>query len=252
MFPSKTVLTWIHTLGLVQPTRSSSSWLQQKWRRLQRLENHDMLVVWTVGPNIWSNYSDLTRPHPWWFSKGNLLISGKSRLVMAGEILFHLAKKYDEAGKLVSITLPEASPKGNSSSNYPFSRAMLVSGRVDFPNLFLGWFKWPLQDWQTRGQKGHLISLNQDPMILITAGKIRLPIGAVFFGIQWISLFLNFPNCSSIITPLEKNKYNNPERIREVSARVCVCFFVVSYIFCLKHFYPCHLFCSGEKNHPVF
>ena len=31
---------------------------------------------------IWSNYSDLTRPHPkWWFSKGMLLISGKSRLV---------------------------------------------------------------------------------------------------------------------------------------------------------------------------
>ena len=31
---------------------------------------------------FWANYSDLTRPHPnWWFSKGNLLISGKSRVV---------------------------------------------------------------------------------------------------------------------------------------------------------------------------
>ena len=31
---------------------------------------------------IWSNYSDLTRPHPkWWFSKGIPLISRKSRLV---------------------------------------------------------------------------------------------------------------------------------------------------------------------------
>ncbi len=31
---------------------------------------------------VWSNYSDLTRPHPkWWFSKGNPFISGKSRLV---------------------------------------------------------------------------------------------------------------------------------------------------------------------------
>ena len=31
---------------------------------------------------IWSNYSDLTRPHPnWWSRKGNPLISGKSRLV---------------------------------------------------------------------------------------------------------------------------------------------------------------------------
>ncbi len=34
------------------------------------------------GSYIWSNYSDLTRPHPkWWFSKGIPLISGKSRLV---------------------------------------------------------------------------------------------------------------------------------------------------------------------------
>ena len=34
------------------------------------------------SPCFWSNYSDLTRPHPkWWFSKGNPLISGKSRLV---------------------------------------------------------------------------------------------------------------------------------------------------------------------------
>ena len=31
---------------------------------------------------IWSNYSDLARPHSkWWFSKGNPFISGKSRLV---------------------------------------------------------------------------------------------------------------------------------------------------------------------------
>ena len=36
----------------------------------------------TLSLLFWSNYSDLTRPHPkWWFSKGNPLISGKSRLV---------------------------------------------------------------------------------------------------------------------------------------------------------------------------
>ena len=35
-----------------------------------------------LTPIILANYSDLTRPHPkWWFSKGNPLISGKSRLV---------------------------------------------------------------------------------------------------------------------------------------------------------------------------
>ena len=40
---------------------------------------------------IWSNYSDLTRPHPkWWFSKGNHPISGKSRLVK----YYNLARLY--------------------------------------------------------------------------------------------------------------------------------------------------------------
>ena len=41
-------------------------------------------VGMVLGGNtlIWSNYGDLTRPHPkWWFSEGNPLISGKPRLV---------------------------------------------------------------------------------------------------------------------------------------------------------------------------
>ncbi len=38
-----------------------------------------MVAVYYVY--IWSNYSDLTRPHPkWWFSKGNPLISGASNI----------------------------------------------------------------------------------------------------------------------------------------------------------------------------
>ena len=42
------------------------------------------------GGKIWSNYSDLTRPHPkWWFSKGIPLISRKSRLVK----YYNLARK---------------------------------------------------------------------------------------------------------------------------------------------------------------
>ena len=41
-----------------------------------------MVAGWEMIYTIWSNYSDLTRPHPkWWFSTGNPLISGKSRLV---------------------------------------------------------------------------------------------------------------------------------------------------------------------------
>ena len=40
-------------------------------------------LLLTRRPKIWSNYNDLTRPisPKWWFSKGNPLISGKSRLV---------------------------------------------------------------------------------------------------------------------------------------------------------------------------
>ena len=49
----------------------------------QGLEFDDILEAhWNPLNTLWSNYSDLTRPHPkWWFSKGNTLISGKSRLV---------------------------------------------------------------------------------------------------------------------------------------------------------------------------
>ena len=39
-------------------------------------------LFWRQDDCFWSKYSDVTRPHPkWWFSKGNPLISGKSRLV---------------------------------------------------------------------------------------------------------------------------------------------------------------------------
>ena len=46
-----------------------------KWNRSKHHQD-------IVKRYIWSNYSDLTRPHPkWWCSKGNPLISGKSGLV---------------------------------------------------------------------------------------------------------------------------------------------------------------------------
>ncbi len=46
--------------------------------------------IFPATPTIWANYSDLTRPHPKrWFSKGNHLISGKSRLVK----YYNLARK---------------------------------------------------------------------------------------------------------------------------------------------------------------
>ena len=41
-----------------------------------------------VNPYFWSNYSDLTRPHPkWWFSKGNPMKSPYFRKIQVGEIL---------------------------------------------------------------------------------------------------------------------------------------------------------------------
>ncbi len=54
---------------------------------------------------IWSNYSDLTRPHPkWWFSKGNPFISGKSRLVKSLNLAsFHLNECWN--GPVVNIDL---------------------------------------------------------------------------------------------------------------------------------------------------
>ena len=43
------------------------------WNRKENTEVYDI---------IWSNHSELTRPHPkWWFGKGDPLIPGKSRLV---------------------------------------------------------------------------------------------------------------------------------------------------------------------------
>ena len=48
-------------------------------KNLKLTHTHTHIYIYIY---IWSNYSDLTRPHPkWWFSKGNPLISGKSRLV---------------------------------------------------------------------------------------------------------------------------------------------------------------------------
>ena len=64
---------WGWTASLVDGNWQSKQdlhWHRCSWNR------------WVTRWPIWSNYSDLTRPHPkWWFSKGNPLISGKPRLV---------------------------------------------------------------------------------------------------------------------------------------------------------------------------
>ena len=60
----------------------SCTCMMQYPRRIRYNLTDNINVVMLMGW-IWSNYSDLTRPifPKWWFSKGNPLISGKSRLV---------------------------------------------------------------------------------------------------------------------------------------------------------------------------
>ena len=58
----------------------SPDFMDSDWRR--RCNSIEWEFDWMSYIYIWSNYSDLTRPHlKWWFSKGNPLISGKSSLV---------------------------------------------------------------------------------------------------------------------------------------------------------------------------
>ena len=56
--------------------------LYQSWDEQKRPQLFPEVSVVATVSYFWSNYSDLTRPHPkWWCSKGHPLISGKSRLV---------------------------------------------------------------------------------------------------------------------------------------------------------------------------
>ena len=68
----------------IQCEESSLSKLRSSYEILRffRVKNQwvsPLEISWTIY--IWSTYSDLTRPHPKWFSKGNSFISGNSRLV---------------------------------------------------------------------------------------------------------------------------------------------------------------------------
>ena len=73
-------------------------------------------VAFSKAPDFcilfWSNYSDLTRPGPpkWWFSKGNPLISGKSRLVKYYSIWPDLMVNF-QAGLLAGWLMIEGSKR---------------------------------------------------------------------------------------------------------------------------------------------
>ena len=61
------------------------------------------LYITIIFTCIWSNYSDLTRPHPkWWFSKGNPLISRKPRLVKYYNLARNVSIRFFSHKKLPS------------------------------------------------------------------------------------------------------------------------------------------------------
>ena len=67
---------------------------QLKWR----MKGCKYSCKWHVY--IWAIYNDISRGHPkWWFTKGNSLISGKSRLVK----YYNLARWDTRTGEIVSI-----------------------------------------------------------------------------------------------------------------------------------------------------
>ena len=69
-----------HKMVLFLNTSSPRQNVQKEWKLEEGCFSSQKSLQFESS--IWANYSDLTRPHPkWWFSKGNLLISGKSRLV---------------------------------------------------------------------------------------------------------------------------------------------------------------------------
>ena len=81
---------------------------------------------------IWSNYSDLTRPHPkWWFSKGNPLISVKSRLMKYYNLTRLMYHQVINAFVVAKHTgdQQETAP---FSSNGAFYNATLLTGRWHF------------------------------------------------------------------------------------------------------------------------
>ncbi len=77
-------------------------WVIFKYLKIMNLELPSSdFSLWQIMKLVWSNYSDLTRPHSkWWFSKGNSLISRKSRLV----------KYYNLARLVIPFILPEICP----------------------------------------------------------------------------------------------------------------------------------------------
>ena len=95
---------------------------------------------------IWSNYSDLTRPHPkWWFSKGNPRISRKSRLVKYYNLARYILYIYDIALTLYVVHV--LAPPPNIQRQCAIRRCHPRSTNPEVPwcvvcNVAIGWNCW--------------------------------------------------------------------------------------------------------------
>ena len=122
---------------------------------------------------FWTNYSDLTRPHPkWWFSKGNPLISGKPRLVK----YYNLARYFQA---------PKISPQKRGSFFFCLGETILRMADVwDNPFRDLPWFCWSQMCFSckrinftwcqlSRWVSKHFWELNRVPSAILTVRSLR-------------------------------------------------------------------------------
>ena len=108
---------WVHVGTLVLPMgiRFGCPWQVVGKGSFPEVNLSSFVVCMWSSISIWSNYSDLTRTHPkWWFSKGNPLNSGKSRLV-----------KYYNLARSIEIRLHDGQNKmqgfGDTMCIYPLN-----------------------------------------------------------------------------------------------------------------------------------
>ena len=134
-----------------------------------------------IGTNIWSNYSDLTRPHPkWWFSKGNPLISGKSRLVKYYNLARNIIRfrgwlsreKTPNRRRSVELASPSIAvkrkcwPKFPTKHSYTSCQQTLNKGLISGGG---GWHSW-------------MVPLNYNPTLV---NYLHLPTTASSSKIRW-------------------------------------------------------------------
>ena len=129
-FPIKTRVMWVPGTPIMGISMMTSQSLNVTQIKSLRISPSILAYVYTY---IWSNYSDLTRPHTkWWFSKGNPLISGKPRLVKYYNLARYI-KTYIYILEVVATIVRMVVPFG-----------WWHMGKLPQKTLFLFYFFWEL------------------------------------------------------------------------------------------------------------